>query len=112
MADVSLKTRIKQKTDTSANWAKATNFVPLKGEIIVYSDLNRIKIGDGVTKVTALPFLADGDIKGLQDALDKKFDKTGGTITGSTYIKVNTPSSGDFIPLFSVTTPGNGNGFA
>ena len=89
MADVSLKTRIKQKTDTSANWAKATNFIPLKGEIIVYSDLNRIKIGDGVTKVTALPFLADGDITGLQDALDKKFDKTGGDITGTVSINGN-----------------------
>ena len=51
-------------------------------------------------------------INNLQDALDKKFDKTGGTITGYTDIKVNTPSNGDFIPLFSVSTSTNGNGFA
>lgn len=57
MASKTLKTRLKQKRDSSANWAKATNFTPLAGEIIVYSDLNMIKIGDGATKVSALPFL-------------------------------------------------------
>lgn len=61
MADKTIKTRILQKTDTSANWAKAVNFIPKKGELIVYSDLRKIKIGDGETKVTTLPFLADSD---------------------------------------------------
>lgn len=63
MSDQILKTRIKQKTDTKANWDKAVNFVPLKGEIIVYSDLNKIKVGDGAKKVGELPFLADNDTK-------------------------------------------------
>lgn len=63
MSDKILKTRIKQKIDTKANWDKAVNFVPLKGEIIVYSDLNKIKIGDGAKKVSELPFLADNDTK-------------------------------------------------
>ena len=44
MAVKTLTTRVQQKSDTSANWAKATNFTPLKGEIIVYTDLNKIKI--------------------------------------------------------------------
>ncbi|MCI7206356.1 MAG: hypothetical protein MSA15_10255 [Clostridium sp.] len=48
--------RIIQKHDTKANWEKATNFVPLKGEIIVYDDLNKIKIGDGSTKINDLKF--------------------------------------------------------
>ena len=48
--------RIQQKADTSANWAKATNFIPLKGEIIIYTDKNQFKIGDGTTKVNELPF--------------------------------------------------------
>lgn len=56
MAEKNLTTRIKHKIDTSANWAKAVNFVPLKGEIIVYSDLRKIKVGDGITKVNDLPF--------------------------------------------------------
>ena len=51
-----LKTRIINKSDTSANWAKATTFIPLKGELIIYSDTNQMKIGDGVTKVNDLPF--------------------------------------------------------
>ena len=61
MGDKILKTRIQQKIDTKANWDKAVNFVPLKGEIIVYSDLNKIKVGDGAKKVSELPFLADSD---------------------------------------------------
>lgn len=56
MAEKVLQTRIINKHDTSANWAKAVNFVPKLGEIIVYTDLNRLKIGDGTTTVTNLPF--------------------------------------------------------
>lgn len=52
-----LTTRIKNKTDTSANWEAVPDFVPLEGEIIVYSDKKKIKIGDGNTKISQLPFL-------------------------------------------------------
>lgn len=51
-----INTRIVLKHDTSANWAKATNFIPKQGEVIIYDDLKKIKIGDGVTKVNALSF--------------------------------------------------------
>jgi len=56
-----MKTRIQNKHDTEANWNKAINFVPLDGELIIYDidDNNsepRMKIGDGQTTVTALPF--------------------------------------------------------
>ena len=53
------KGRISNKHDTSTNWLTASNngFIPLDGEIIIYDDLNRIKIGDGSTKVNDLPFL-------------------------------------------------------
>lgn len=61
MSEKKLNTRIQQKADTKANWDKAVNFVPLKGEYIYYSDLNRAKVGDGVKKVGELPFLADSD---------------------------------------------------
>lgn len=56
------------KHDTKANWDKATNFTPLEGELIVYDkgegDANpRMKVGDGTTKVSALPFLgAEGGV--------------------------------------------------
>lgn len=52
-----ITTRVQMKTDTASNWGKATNFTPKKGEIIVYSgNPPRIKVGDGATKVNALPF--------------------------------------------------------
>lgn len=50
------KTRVISKHDTSANWLKATNFIPYSGELILYTDVNKIKMGDGVTKVSDLPF--------------------------------------------------------
>lgn len=68
MAVKTLTTRVQQKSDTSANWAKATNFTPLKGEIIVYTDLNKIKIGDGVTKVGVLEFVNAKDAETLMGA--------------------------------------------
>jgi hypothetical protein len=70
MADKKIKTRLQQKHDTAANWALATNFIPLAGEMIVYDadetcDYARVKFGDGIvnadgvivgTNVNDLPF--------------------------------------------------------
>ena len=68
MANKEIKTRIQNKNDTSENWAKAINFVPLKGEIIIYNDLRLTKIGDGVTKVGALEFANSKDAETLTGA--------------------------------------------
>lgn len=62
MGEHSLSARMQQKIDTTANWAKATNFVPKKGEIIVYSDgggtgVPKMKVGDGTTVVGSLEFI-------------------------------------------------------
>lgn len=57
-----LQTRIQNKHDIEANWNLATNFIPLAGEVIVYDDLNQIKMGDGQTYLSELPFL-DGKLK-------------------------------------------------
>ena len=56
-----INTRIQNKHDIEANWNKATGFIPLAGEIIVYDpdenyDYPRFKIGDGTTNVINLPF--------------------------------------------------------
>jgi hypothetical protein len=61
MAEKNIKSRIVHKHDIESNWSKATNFIPKQGEIIIYDiDSNhsyeRIKIGDGTTKVNDLPF--------------------------------------------------------
>lgn len=57
-----LKTRIVHKHETEANWNLATTFVPLQGEIIIYDidsthTYERVKVGDGKTLVSALPFI-------------------------------------------------------
>lgn len=90
MSEKKLTTRIQQKTDTKANWDKATNFVPLKGEYIYYSDLHRVKVGDGVTKVGSLPFLADSDSHYTTHAYvgATNANSNAATTNGSTYLKV------------------------
>lgn len=62
MAEKTLNTRIIHKHDIESNWIKAVNFIPKQGEIIVYDidenyDYERMKIGDGTTLVSALPFI-------------------------------------------------------
>lgn len=56
-----LNTRISHKIDTEEHWSLATNFVPLKGEFIIYdvdgnNSTTRLKIGDGNTPVHLLSF--------------------------------------------------------
>lgn len=64
--------RIQLKRDTTANWNNARGFIPLAGEIIIYTDYSsyekevdgrvktilvpNIKIGDGMAYVQDLPF--------------------------------------------------------
>ena len=63
-----VKTRIQLKYDTEEHWNRAVNFCPLKGEVIIYSTDDthpfcRLKVGDGETKVTDLPFIfMEGDV--------------------------------------------------
>ena len=73
MAEKQINGRIVHKHDAEANWNKATNFIPKKGEIIVYDPdssytYSRVKVGDGTTKVTSLPFI-DNAIKTAQTNL-------------------------------------------
>ena len=85
MADIvkkTIQTRIAQKHDVEENWNKAENFIPKKGEIIIYDkDDNhvtiRVKVGDGVTVVKSLPFITDNyyTITEINSKLDGKQDK-------------------------------------
>ena len=57
-----INSRIQHKHDIEANWNKAVNFIPIQGEIIVYDidetyNYERVKIGDGTTKINDLPFI-------------------------------------------------------
>ena len=76
MSDKRMKTRMIQKHAIESDWAKATNFTPLQGEVIVYDiddnyDYERIKIGDGVTNVNDLPFLMNVDSDELNAMLEE-----------------------------------------
>ena len=56
------QTRIQLKRDIEANWEKATGFIPLRGEVVIYeSDEThikpRLKVGDGETNINNLPFI-------------------------------------------------------
>ena len=62
-----IKARLVPKGDTEANLNKATGFIPLEKEIIIYKpdekhNYSRFKIGDGVTPVSDLPFAAESII--------------------------------------------------
>ena len=62
MNEKQILSRIIQKHDIETNWNKAANFIPMRGELIVYDpDENfsyaRTKMGDGLTGVNDLPFI-------------------------------------------------------
>lgn len=63
MAEKRLNARIIHKHETEANWL-LSSLIPLQGELIVYDidhnhSYERVKIGDGKTLVSSLPFVDD-----------------------------------------------------
>lgn len=82
MASKTVNTRIQLKSDTEAHWNQSaliqdggtkttgTTFVPLAGELIIYSPDNgspaycRLKVGDGNHSVPQLPFIDAGTVNG------------------------------------------------
>lgn len=75
MAEKILNSRMIQKHDTEENWEKAINFIPKQGEIIIYDiddnyDYERIKVGDGIANVNALPFILN-----LEAFTDEEIDE-------------------------------------
>ena len=84
-----LKTRIQLKSDTKENWDQASNFIPLEGELIIYTTTATpptcyLKVGDGTTTVTNLPFVDSVTINGQELGLIKvanynQLPKTGNT---------------------------------
>lgn len=100
MANIRLNVRPIQKHGTTAEWNLATNFIPYEGEIVLYTDVFKIKVGDGTTTVVNLPFYEeeitlaalginvsaaeinylDGVTSNIQDQIDSKTSNTG-TVT-------------------------------
>lgn len=108
MANKTYQGRIVQKHDSSVNWAKATNFIPLKGEIIIYDDLNKIKIGDGTTKVNDLDFINDNDALAIIAKTGNYNDlKDKPTIPTKISDLNDDVVSGKYLPLTGGTMTGN-----
>lgn len=83
MNEIILDVRLIQQHNTFAYWLSHSDFVPLDGEIIVYTDRKAItdenglvknipdfKVGDGTTTVGNLPFLVGTDTE-IQQQLDE-----------------------------------------
>lgn len=63
MSEKRFNSRVIHKHDIESNWAKSS-FVPLKGELVIFDTdeshlYERIKVGDGIQTVNALPFVND-----------------------------------------------------
>lgn len=54
----------KIKYDTSEGWANNLEYIPKEGELIIYTDLPAIKVGDGLAYAVDLPFVND-DIRDM-----------------------------------------------
>lgn len=61
-----VNTRIKLKRDTTSNWNSAGGFIPLAGEVIIYTDYQTKtwtveEYGETVTKTANIPGIKIGD---------------------------------------------------
>lgn len=95
MSEKQISARTQQKIDLTANWEKATNFIPKKGEIIVYSDgggtgVPKMKVGDGTTVVGSLKFIeSDGKLStGRKISLGTAVSSTATEFDGSKDITI------------------------
>lgn len=80
-----IKTRIKQKIDSLSNWITHDPIL-LQGEIgIVQGDYPKIKIGDGVSKFSQLPYSNNNITVGTSDSLSTVSDLSIITVTPEEY---------------------------
>lgn len=126
--------RIVHKHDTETNWLNAKNFIPMKGEIIVYDidtthEHERFKIGDGKTLVNDLPFQIDiSDFENYKVKQEKVVDPSASgealafintimqdemgviTVTKKNVGKVSTAGTADKLASLTVTLTGDVTG--
>ena len=60
--------------NTAEGWAAMGDYVPKAGEICLYSDAAKIKIGDGSAFIADLPFIGEQDIQTLREALQRHME--------------------------------------
>lgn len=87
MAEKQINGRVLLKHDSEVNWAKAINFVPKAGELIIYDadethSYCRIKIGDGSTLINNLPFSTEEEIESYAAPISHTHNYAGSSSAG------------------------------
>lgn len=67
--------------NTESGWNDMTTYVPKQGEICLYTDTHRIKIGDGSVCLVDLPYINSADIDTVMDALRRHIEDTSVHVT-------------------------------
>lgn len=103
MSEKRINSRVINKHDTEANWS-ASSFIPMQGEIVVYDkddtfNYERIKIGDGSTKVDSLPIVNQTQVLMLSagDMSTTEFAVT--DVTGWTQLRLDSEIEAHGCPL-------------
>ena len=80
--DITIPSRFKNLHDTEAKWNDKPDFIPNKGEFVIYdADDNhkyqRIKIGDGVTTIVNLQFasISESELAELLNNIQNQITK-------------------------------------
>lgn len=81
----SIKTRVKNKIATEDEW-QSINPILLNGEIVFseVDSIRKIKVGDGVTNYSSLPFIDDH----LQQQIDSKLNSIQGVAAAGKILRV------------------------
>ena len=81
--DVSLSDLYIVSENTEAGWAAMSDYVPKAGEICLYSDKSKIKVGDGVVQIIDLPFVGEDDYRSVMNLLQNHVDDPVSHITNA-----------------------------
>lgn len=110
MSEKLLKTRIIHKHDTEERWNNKGNFIPKQGEIIVYDrdeqySYERMKIGDGITSISELPFVTHLSQSELDNAIQNSLKNGNYSIDADTLGGI---SSSEYALKTNIVTSVNG----
>ena len=62
--------------NTTEGWASIPDYMPQQGEICLYTDTGKLKIGDGLAYIADLPYLSEAQIQPALDALQAHINDT------------------------------------
>ena len=90
-----MSTAIKLRGDTTSNWATNSTVVLADREVAVDTTLNQIKIGDGVSMWSELPYITP-TLVNPSGGLNNYAPKASPTFTGTVTLPSTTPTPGTY----------------